>query len=125
MAKKALPHLEAAQAHATKASRNSAAWKSWREGDGWRKWNQAIAPAVAARRRLLEMLGDKAAVRLLFDVVAPRYVSRPGGYTRVLRLATPRLGDAGTRAILEFVGKHDRVSQAAERPTFAGEAGKA
>jgi len=35
--------------------------------------------------------------------VAPRFANRPGGYTRILKLAMPRLGDAGPRAILEFV----------------------
>ncbi len=45
-------------------------------------------------------------------------MDRPGGYTRILRLATPRLGDAGERAILELVGKNDRVKRAAERPAF-------
>ena len=49
------------------------------------------------------------------------YRDRPGGYTRILRLATPRLGDAGERAILELVGKHDRVKRAAERPAFDDE----
>ena len=78
-----------------------------------------------ARRRALRMLGDKKAVRVLFAEVAPRFVDRNGGYTRVLRLAKPRLGDAGTRAILEFVGVRDRVSQRSVRPTFeSGEAAK-
>jgi large subunit ribosomal protein L17 len=36
----------------------------------------------------------------------------------VLRLAKPRLGDAGTRAILEFVGVRDRKSQRSTKPTF-------
>jgi large subunit ribosomal protein L17 len=35
-----------------------------------------------------------------------------------MRLAKPRLGDAGTRAILEFVGQHDRVYKRATKPTF-------
>jgi len=34
-----------------------------------------------------------------------------------LRLAKPRLGDAGTRAILEFVGKNDRVKKKSVVPT--------
>ena len=55
---------------------------------------------------------------VLFKEVAPRFVDRPGGYTRVVRLAQPRLGDAGTRAILELVGVRDRVTQRAERPAF-------
>ena len=73
---------------------------------------------VAARRRTLRLLGDKEAVRILFADVAPRFVDRPGGYTRILKLAKPRLGDAGTRAILEFVGVHDRVRQRSQKPSF-------
>ena len=73
---------------------------------------------VAARRRALRLLGDKQAVRILFDDIAPRFADRDGGYTRVLRLAKPRLGDAGTRAILELVGKNDRVRRKAARPSF-------
>jgi large subunit ribosomal protein L17 len=64
------------------------------------------------------MLKDKQAVRVLFDKVAPRFSDRNGGYTRILRLAKPRLGDAGTRAILEFVGKNDRVKEKAQKPSF-------
>ena len=63
-----------------------------------------MAPAVTARRRVVQLLGDKKAARVVFEQIAPRFVDRPGGYTRILKLATPRLGDAGPRAILEFVG---------------------
>jgi len=55
----------------------------------------------------------------LFDEIAPRFADRNGGYTRILRLAKPRLGDAGVRAILEFVGTHDRVIQRSEKPAFS------
>jgi large subunit ribosomal protein L17 len=112
---------EAAGEFGSKAERGTDAWKSWRKSDQWRKWNAAVAPAIAARRRCLKLLGDKQAVRVLFDEVAPRFTDRPGGYTRILRLARPRLGDAGTRAILEFVGVRDRVVQKSVRPTFEGE----
>ncbi len=82
-----------------------------------------MAPAIAARRHAFRLLRDKEAVSILFDDIAPRFLERPGGYTRILRLATPRLGDAGTRAILEFVGVNDRVKrQQAERPAFDDEA---
>ncbi|MEY2613000.1 MAG: ribosomal protein, partial [Planctomycetota bacterium] len=54
----------------------------------------------------------------LFDTIAPRFMDRPGGYTRIMRLAKPRVGDAGTRAILEFVGKNDRVKEEAQKPSF-------
>jgi large subunit ribosomal protein L17 len=112
---------KAADEFGTNAERGSDAWKSWRQSDRWRKWIAAVAPAVAARRRCLKLLGDREAVLVLFDEVAPRFTDRPGGYTRILRLAKPRLGDAGTRAILEFVGVRDRVVQKSVRPTFEGE----
>ena len=39
----------------------------------------------------------------------------------MLRLAKPRLGDAGVRAILEFVGTHDRKRRKAAKPAFESE----
>jgi large subunit ribosomal protein L17 len=121
IARKGLVAEEAAEKFSPGAERGTDAYKSWRKSDKWRQWNKAISPAVAARRRCLSLLGDKQAVRVLFDAVAPRFADRPGGYTRVLRLAKPRLGDAGTRAIIEFVGVRDRVVQKSVKPTFEGE----
>lgn len=121
IARKGLVAEQAAGEFATKADRGSDAWKSWRESDKWRQWSEAISPSVAARRRCLRLLGDKQAVRVLFAEVAPRFTDRPGGYTRILRLSKPRLGDAGTRAVLEFVGVRDRVVERSVRPTFEGE----
>ncbi|OHB71064.1 MAG: 50S ribosomal protein L17 [Planctomycetes bacterium RBG_13_63_9] len=118
IARRALPHQEAADRLEPDAQRNSQQWRSWRQSQQWHQWNQTIAPVVAARRRALKLLGDKKAVRILFDEIARRFEDRPGGYTRVLRLAKPRLGDAGTRAILEFVGKHDRQRRKAPKPSF-------
>ncbi len=118
IARKALPALEEAQQLGTTARRDTDAWKKWREGSDYQKWNAAMAPVVVARRRALRLLGDKQAVRVLFSEVAPRFVDRPGGYTRILKLAKPRLGDGGNRAILEFVGVRDRVHQRSTRPTF-------
>jgi large subunit ribosomal protein L17 len=123
IAKKALPAQEQAKTFGTTAERNSQAWKQWRESDSYKKWVAASAPVVNARRKVFAMLRDKEAVQLLFDVVAPRFVNRPGGYTRVLRMATPRLGDNGTQAILEFVGKHDRVpAKASPAPAIMDDA---
>ena len=118
IAKKAIPHEQAAQEFATDEDRNTEAWKKWRDSDQWKKWSAAMAPAVNARRRVFSMLRDKEAVEILFDDIASRFEDRPGGYTRVLRMAHPRLGDAGTQAILEFVGVHDRVTQASQKPAF-------
>jgi len=115
---RSLSAQESADQLATTAERGTQEWKAWRTSSQWNDWNQAIAPAVNARRRCLKLLGDKAAVRILFDEVAPRFSDRPGGYTRILRLAKPRLGDAGERSILEFVGVRDRVVTQSEKPAF-------
>jgi large subunit ribosomal protein L17 len=100
IAKRGLVSLEQARAFGTTADRDSAEWTSGQ----WSQWAKAVSPAVAARRRVVQLLGDKQAARIVFEKIAPRYVDRPGGYTRILKLATPRLGDAGPRALLEFVG---------------------
>ncbi len=57
----------------------------------------------ANRRRAFSKLRDKEAVQKLFDVLGPRFKERPGGYCRILKISKPRLGDAGERAIIEFV----------------------
>ena len=118
IARRSLKAQSAAGEFATDAERNSSAWKTWRQGENWVKWNNVMAPAVAARRRALQLLGDKEAVKILFDEIAPRMADRDGGYTRILKLAKPRLGDAGVQAILEFVGRNDRVKVKSQKPAF-------
>ena len=122
IARKALPHIEAAELLEPDAERGDDEWREWRKSPRWQEWNQTIAPAVAARRRTLRLLGDKQAVSVLFDDLAPRFADRDGGYTRILQLAGRRLGDAGTQAILEFVGTNDRQQRKASKPAFEDEA---
>jgi large subunit ribosomal protein L17 len=58
---------------------------------------------VNARRLAAAVLGGQPeTVKKLFDDIAPRYESRPGGYTRVFQLG-PRLGDAAEMVVLELV----------------------
>ena len=121
IARRSLGAAEAAEQFATEAERGTQEWRDWRQSERWQEWNQAIAPTVTARRHTLKLLGSKQAVSILFAAVAPRFADRNGGYTRILRLATPRLGDGGTRAILEFVGEHDRVAPPSEKPAFSDE----
>jgi large subunit ribosomal protein L17 len=125
LACKVLDHVEGAEQHGTSAERNSSAWKEWRKSPKWKAWASAMAPAVAGRRRLGRLLGDKKAVVVLVDEVAPRFRNRKGGYTRIVKLAQPRLGDAGARAILEFVGVRDRQVQRSEKPAFSDESAAA
>jgi len=109
LAKKAIPHQEAADELEPSADRGSDEWKKWRSTEPGQKWVSEVAQAVNLRRRAFAMLRDKEAVSILFDDVAHRFVDRPGGYTRIIQLADVRLGDAGKQAILEFVGENDRV----------------
>jgi large subunit ribosomal protein L17 len=70
---------------------------------------------LARIRRAASQLGNKKGiVKRLFEVVAPPFAERPGGYTRILKLAKPRVGDAAPRAILELVGESERRAKAAE-----------
>jgi len=124
LAKDSLPHSAKADELATKAERNSTEWKQWRESDSWTKWVAAQAPVVTARRRAFAALRDKDAVEILFDELAPRFADRQGGYTRILRLPKPRLGDAGERALIEFVGERDRVKGRRGAPTVVKDEAK-
>lgn len=57
---------------------------------------------VHARRLVDAELKDRELVQVLFDEIAPRYMERPGGYTRMLKLGR-RKGDAAPMVILELV----------------------
>jgi large subunit ribosomal protein L17 len=56
-----------------------------------------------ARRLVLRDIQDAGVVKKLFDSLGARYATRPGGYTRILRLG-PRRGDGAEMAILELLG---------------------
>lgn len=46
---------------------------------------------------------DQSLVVKLFEEIGPRYADRPGGYTRIIRLAERRIGDAGVQVLLQLV----------------------
>ena len=100
--------LDAAQ-YQTDAERGSDAWKAWRDSEKGKNWVKATSPALTMRRRAFADLRDESAVEILFEDLAARFQDRTGGYTRVVRLARVRLGDAGEQALIEFVGTNDRV----------------
>ena len=60
------------------------------------------AEKVHARRLVISKLGDNQVISRLFDEIAPRFATRNGGYTRMLKLG-PRMGDAAEMVILELV----------------------
>jgi large subunit ribosomal protein L17 len=101
---------------ATTAPRNSDEWRDWRKSPKYISWRAARAPGVNLRRRAFAALRDKEAVALLFGPLAERFADRNGGYTRVVRLASVRLGDGGQKAIIEFTGVNDRTKTRKARP---------
>jgi large subunit ribosomal protein L17 len=73
----------------------------------------------------MALIGDKDVVQVLFDEIGPYYSERPGGYTRVLRLVKPRLGDASVRAYLGYVREDDEYPEGDCRAKHAVEGGAA
>jgi len=57
---------------------------------------------LASRRQALAFITQGKIVKKLFDVIAPRYATRPGGYVRLVRMGMRR-GDASEMAQLELV----------------------
>jgi large subunit ribosomal protein L17 len=58
--------------------------------------------SLASRRAALAFITDKKVVDKVFAELAPRYKTRPGGYTRLIKIG-PRVGDGAPTAKLELV----------------------
>ncbi len=59
---------------------------------------------LPARRRAMGFVYDKKVVQKVFDELGPRFASRPGGYSRMVKLG-PRQGDGARMAQLELIGE--------------------
>jgi len=76
-----------------------------------------------ARRIAIARLHQPETVKTLFDVIAPQFKDRNGGYTRIMKLG-PRRGDGAEMAIVEFV-EADEVVAARKNAAEVAEAPKA
>lgn len=77
------------------------------------------------RRRAISLLGNRDIVKIedgqpskqgnvvgkLFSELGPRYLDRPGGYTRIIRLAQRRLGDNGELVLLQLLGENEPLKK--------------
>ena len=72
--------------------------------------------AISKRRQIISKLRDETQAKKLFDVLAERYESRPGGYTRVLK-AGFRYGDAAPMAVIELVDRDESAKGQDSGPT--------
>jgi large subunit ribosomal protein L17 len=79
--------------------------------------------SLHARRLVLRDIQDRDVVSKLFDTIAPRFESRPGGYTRILRLGYRR-GDSAEVAQIELVGSEYNPNADAEKAEAAEKAPK-
>jgi large subunit ribosomal protein L17 len=86
--------------------------------------------ALNARRMVMQDLQDREVVTKLFDTIAPRFATRPGGYTRLLRIGF-RKGDSAEVAQVELVGseynpraKQDEGTKEAPAPKKTGVGGR-
>ncbi|TCT35520.1 50S ribosomal protein L17 [Martelella mediterranea] len=74
-----------------------------------------------ARRQAIAQVKDVEAVKKLFDVLAPRYGERKGGYTRIMK-AGFRYGDNAALAVIEFVDRDVDAKGAADKARVEAEA---
>jgi len=72
------------------------------------------AQRVHARRQVGRFIKDGEVLKTLFTEIAPKVASRPGGYTRVVKLGR-RLGDSAEMAILELVDWNEGTAETKQK----------
>jgi len=78
---------------------------------------------LSARRQAARFVRDPKVLQGLFDVIGPRYASRNGGYTRLLKLGPNRPGDAAEMALISLV-EDEVVAKTKSEPTAKKSAAK-
>jgi large subunit ribosomal protein L17 len=78
---------------------------------------------LQARREVCRDIKDPKIVKKLFDKLGARYASRPGGYTRILKLG-PRAGDGTEMALVELLGSEYQPGKKGEKDKKKGAKGK-
>jgi large subunit ribosomal protein L17 len=87
----------------------------------WAEWMITLGKQgdLHAKRQALSLIQEKSVVYKLFEDLAPRYQSRPGGYTRIVKVGFRR-GDASPMCIIELVSDANAVPKKA-KPTEGAE----
>jgi large subunit ribosomal protein L17 len=73
-------------------------------------------------RRCLAVLTSKDVTFKLFNEVGPRFKGRPGGYTRIFKLAKVRQGDAAPMAVISLLGENETIKTPAAKPVVVSTA---
>ena len=87
---------------------------------------QDPAQKIHYRRLAISRLRSKPATKKLFDELVEQFAKREGGYTRIYKLALPRLGDASEMALIEFVEEpaSKKKKKKAKKPSSKAEESK-
>ncbi len=75
--------------------------------------NKSKVDSTHSRRTVMAYLMNKESVKELFDDVAGRIATRPGGYTRIIKIGEKRLGDNSSMCLIELVDYNDTMVDAA------------
>ena len=67
------------------------------------------------------MVTKKDVAYKLFHEIGPQFAGRPGGYTRLFKLAKVRQGDASAMAVLTLLGADEKVASAPVKPSVTAE----